>query len=60
MNMITYFVLPHFFEGYLKKRKLSDFQREATKESNKNETSDDTYSTRLARSKIHERNFSRK
>ena len=36
--MITYFVLSHFLKVILKKEKLSDFQREATKESNKNET----------------------
>ena len=40
--------------------KLSDFQREATKERIKNETCDHTYSTRLARATIRERNFSLK
>ena len=48
------------FKVIFKRRKLSDFQREATKENSKNETCDHKYSTRLARAKIHERNFSRK
>ena len=40
MNMITYFVLSHFLKVIFKKEKLSDFQREATKGSSKNETCD--------------------
>ena len=55
MNMITYFVLSHFVEDYLQKRKNSGFQRKATKESNKNETCDHTNSTRLAMATIHKK-----
>ena len=56
MNMITYFVLSQIFEGWLQKeKKLTDFQREATKESNKNETCDHTNSARLAWATIHKK-----
>ena len=49
--MITYFVLSHLLKVIL--RKVSDFQRESTKERNKNETCDHTYLARLARATIH-------
>ena len=51
--MITYFVLSHLLKVIL--RKLSDFQRESTKERNKNETCDHTYLARLARATIHKK-----
>ena len=57
-NMIAYFVLSGFWKAILKK--TSDFQREDTKESNKNDTCDHSYSTRLASATIHKKNFSPK